>query len=525
MQKYEYRPISSGVRGICWSPDSRRIAVVGGESGRAAEGCCIAYDTGSAVGGSFSGHSKPITSVAFRPVPPFRIMTGSEDTSIVFHEGPPFKFMRSCQTAHTNFVNSVSFSANGSLAFSCGSDGIVAVFTGDTGDLVSVLDPKLSCSIYGIAVGPNNALFAACGDRKLRSISTDSLSIKSELAIDEIPLGITSDPKRNTVSVICLEGKIRHFSIGENAELIPGNVLIGSCGAITSITPHKDSVLITSAEGSIWALARPFMTSEPSIVSAKKPFKPSAGLVVDLLEVIGVSATSNELINIKTGDVKKYPIPPITTRLVPCKPVGFALGDRNTKITRVHQPSRTYEVDEKSGETFGAFAVSHDGETMVTVPHIESKNSQLQQANREFVVNMRTRIRTGISTADIVNAAVNADGSLIAVASGAHEIHVYKKCSADNYEVIPDTAKVWTYHRARITSMVWAGKTILVTGGLDKTIHVWDTDKAMSGPVLVLRDQHKEGVSALHATRDPDGSLVIISGGLEGSVRVSTTNV
>jgi WD40 repeat protein len=145
LQKYEYRPIASGIRAICWSPDNRKIIVVGGDPGRGGDGICISYDTGSSAGQAFSGHSKPITCVAIRPVPPFRIITGSEDTSVVFHEGPPFKFMKSCQTVHSNFVNGVAFSPDGSRAFSCGSDGIIAVFTGDSGDLLTVLDPKVNC--------------------------------------------------------------------------------------------------------------------------------------------------------------------------------------------------------------------------------------------------------------------------------------------------------------------------------------------------------------------------------------------
>lgn len=519
MQKYEYRPIASAVRGICWSPDSRKLAIVGGESGRGAEGCCISYDTGSAVGQSFSGHSKPITSVAFRPVAPFRIITGSEDTSVVFHEGPPFKFMKSCQTAHTNFVNAVAFSMDGSKAFSCSSDGAVAVYSGDAGELLSVLDPKLQCSILGIAVGANNRLFAACGDRKLRTIATDSLSILHEYQspTNDMPLGITVDAKKNTVSAVYLGGSIHQFTVGKNSELVPSSSFHGSCGAITSIVHYKDSLLVTALEGSAWTLPQPFLTSSPILFPVKKLFKPTAGVLVDLVEVMGVSATSDELINLKTGDVKKYPIPALASRLFACRPVGFALGDRGSKIARVHQPGKLFELDHPAG----VFAVSLDGETTVFAPSSDSSKSSFQQVEREIVVNMKHRIRTTITTADIVNLAVNPDGSMIAVASGAQELHVFKKIGFDKFELIPETAKVWTYHKARITAMCWSDKKTLVTGGLDKTVYVWDVEKPMSGPISSMRDQHKEGVSALLAFRAENGAMVVVSGGNEGSVRVT----
>jgi WD40 repeat protein len=526
MQKYEYRPISSHVRFICWSPDSRKIAMVGGESGRGAEGCCIAYDTGSAVGQPFSGHSKPITCVAYRPVPPFRIITGSEDTSVIFHEGPPFKFMKSCQTAHSNFVNSVAFSQDGSRAFSSGSDGVVAIYAGDSGDFLCSLDPKLPCSIWGIAPCSNGVLYAACGDKKLRAISGDNCSILNETLIGDgnvgdIPLGITSDPKKNCVMVITLDGAIREYNVGENSELLQKSTIVGGSGAINSIVSHKNGVLVNSQDGSVWSLSKPFMTSKPVLIPCKKPIKAAAGLLVDLTEILGISASGDELFNIKTGQVKKYPVPSMTTRVYPCKAVGFAVGEKGEKICQVHQPSRSFDFDSKNGETVGVFAVSEDGETIVVVPCNEKLNMTLQQSPREFIVNMRTRIKTTMTIADIVNAAVSPDGTYIALASGAQELHVYKRTSGDNYVLIPETEKVWTYHKAKITAMAWADKTTLITGGLDKTVHVWNVERPMSGPIVSFRDLHKEGVSALYAVREQDGSLLVVSGGFEGSLRLT----
>ena len=525
LQKYEFRPIASGIRGICWSPDNRKIAVVGGESGRGGEGICISYDTGSAAGQAFSGHSKPITCVAFRPVPPFRIITGSEDMSVVFHEGPPFKFMKSCQSAHSNFVNAVAFSPDGSRAFSCGSDGIVAVFTGDTGDLLTVLDPKLNCSIWGIAPGSRGEIFAACADKKIRAISGETCAVMSELTVGDeardTPLGITSDVKKSTVHVVSLDGSIREYGIGENSELILKSTIHGSSGPISSIIPGKECILVGSASGSVWSLAKPLLTAGITPIHSKKPIKGTAGLLLDVVEILGISATSNELVNLKTGDLKKHPLPDIATRLIRSKPLGFALGDKSTKINRLHQPWKTFELNGTPGETIGAFAVSDDGEVMVVAP--QKDRSGITQENREIIINMKTHIKTEITHSDIVNLAVSPDGSAIAIASGGQEIHVYKRdgpSSSANYVLIPETAKVWTYHKGRITCMHWVDSNTLVTGGLDKTIYVWDTTRAINGPVTSLRDQHKEGVSALYASRD-SGTLTIVSGGHEGSVRIN----
>lgn len=48
-------------------------------------------ETGTSVG-EISGQSKPINSCDFRPIRPFRLITGSEDNTIAVFEGPPFKF-------------------------------------------------------------------------------------------------------------------------------------------------------------------------------------------------------------------------------------------------------------------------------------------------------------------------------------------------------------------------------------------------------------------------------------------------
>lgn len=525
IQKYEYRPIASGIRGICWSPDNRRIAVCGGDKG--GEGICFSYDTGSAVGSAFSGHSKPITCIAYRPVAPFRIMTGGEDTSVIFHEGPPFKFMKSVQNSHTNFVNAVAFGVDGSRAFSCASDGIVAIYTGDTGDLLSVLDPKLPCSIWGLAPASQGTVYAACGDRKIRAFSVDPCAVLSETVVGEgelkdTPLGITSDAKRNAIHTVSLDGTIRTFSIDENSSLALNQTVHGSCGGITSIVPFKDSLLFSSTDGSVWSLARPFLTSEPVAVKLKKPVNTAAGLLVDVLDVIGVGAQNDsELINIKTGDVKKIPVPSGTTKLVACKPVGYAVGSRSTSFARVHQPYSSVLVD----EGIDVFSVSENGETIVLVPTKDrSKSIALQQEPRELMINNRARVETEFRIADIVNVAVSPTGKYIAAASGAQELHVYKQTAADKYEVVPATVKCWTYHKGRIGAMVWIDERLLLTGGLDKSIYVWDVEQAIGGPAATLKDMHKEGVSALIGFRT-EGTVTIVSGGNEGSVKITVVTV
>lgn len=49
-------------------------------------------------------------------------MTASEDTRTIFYQGPPFKMDHSNNEQHTNFINCVRFSPDGSKIATCSSD-------------------------------------------------------------------------------------------------------------------------------------------------------------------------------------------------------------------------------------------------------------------------------------------------------------------------------------------------------------------------------------------------------------------
>lgn len=72
--KNEFQPISGPIKDITWSMDNQRMVVVG--EGRERFGHVFMVETGTSVG-EISGQSKPINSSDFRPVRPFRIITGN----------------------------------------------------------------------------------------------------------------------------------------------------------------------------------------------------------------------------------------------------------------------------------------------------------------------------------------------------------------------------------------------------------------------------------------------------------------
>jgi WD40 repeat protein len=233
--KYEYQLLTSTVRGISWSLDSKRLAVCGGDS--SGEAVVVAFDTGSRLG-EISGHSKRINSISFRPRMPFRVVTGSEDFSICMHSGPPFKFVKS-QNNHFSFVNSVAFSPDGSHFYSAGSDGRVIVYDGETGEVIAESENQ-KCSLYGVT----SSLWVVGGDRKLRQfeiIENNKLIISNSESLPEIPLGVSETS--SAVLTVGVSGTIRHHS-RENGRII--SVFYGFNSNINSIFKFQNNIFIKS---------------------------------------------------------------------------------------------------------------------------------------------------------------------------------------------------------------------------------------------------------------------------------------
>ncbi|XP_019736220.1 WD repeat-containing protein 1 isoform X2 [Hippocampus comes] len=165
--KYEYTPISGKVKDIAWTEDSKRIAVVG--DGREKFGAVFLWDSGSSVG-SISGHSKLINSVDIRQKRPYRMVTGADDSSGSFFEGPPFKFKFSIRD-HSQFVNCVRFSPDGSHFATAGADGQILIFDGGNGERVSSLGGEKAHKggIYAISWSPDSSqLISASGDKTVK---------------------------------------------------------------------------------------------------------------------------------------------------------------------------------------------------------------------------------------------------------------------------------------------------------------------------------------------------------------------
>ncbi|XP_065185680.1 WD repeat-containing protein 1-like [Sycon ciliatum] len=181
--KYEYPCLGGPIKDLQWSPDSKRIVVVG--EGREAFGRVFLWDSGSSVG-EIQGHSKTINTVDYRPTRPFRIVTGGDDFALSILHGPPFKFNTNMRV-HKRFVNSVRYAPNGEQFFSAAQDGKMFLWDGKSGDQVAEFTDGENAHKGGIYAaswnGDGTRILTASGDKTCKIWDVESRSVVNTFEI------------------------------------------------------------------------------------------------------------------------------------------------------------------------------------------------------------------------------------------------------------------------------------------------------------------------------------------------------
>ncbi|RDX69773.1 Actin-interacting protein 1-2, partial [Mucuna pruriens] len=159
--KNEYRVLSGRIDDLQWSFDGLRIVACGDGKGKSFVRAFM-WDSGSTVG-DFDGHSRRVLSCAFKPSRPFRIVTCGEDFLANFYEGPPFKFNMSIRD-HSNFVNCIRYSPDGSKFITVSSDRKGIIYDGKTGNKLGELSTEdgHKGSIYAVSWSPDSKQVSAC---------------------------------------------------------------------------------------------------------------------------------------------------------------------------------------------------------------------------------------------------------------------------------------------------------------------------------------------------------------------------
>ncbi|XP_039041069.1 actin-interacting protein 1-1-like [Hibiscus syriacus] len=174
--KNEFKLLSGRIDDLQWSPDGLRIVACGDGKGKSFVRALCQWDSGSTVG-DFDGHSKRVLSCHFKPTRSFRIASCGEDFLVNFYEGPPFKFKLS-HRGHSNFVNCIRFSPDGSKLISVSSDKKGIIYDAKSGETMGALSSEdgHTGSIYAVRwSGDSKHVITVSADKtaKIWEISDD----------------------------------------------------------------------------------------------------------------------------------------------------------------------------------------------------------------------------------------------------------------------------------------------------------------------------------------------------------------
>mmetsp|Transcript_57700 Transcript_57700/g.153791 ORF Transcript_57700/g.153791 Transcript_57700/m.153791 type:complete len:631 (-) Transcript_57700:143-2035(-) len=520
VQKNEYRLWDGAVLDGQWSGDSTRVVACG--DGNQDRAVAIIAETGSRTG-VVAGHTKQINSISFKSERPFRIMTGSEDMSVIFHEGPPFKFNRS-HTAHSNFVNTVRYSPNCEWAFSAGSDSKLVLYSGKDGDLVKEFDKPdgISGTIWGAAWSPDGLFIAtAGGDKKLRIWSREAGAQVSEqtvgaAALQDMLVGVCW-PKQDQVVTVALDGRLHSWQVTDgNAQ--PMGITDGTQGPLTCLgyDPNSRTYVSGGPEGSIG------LAADGQPVSHVK-----VGKGVNNILTHGASNSANEIYVSSLDDCVRCYTNSGELQGAPIEIKEFVVG-----MAWLESAEKMLVVaggkNSLLGISGGAVAWSKAG----AFPRRPTAVASLPGALLAVALEMPEGIVGGVATNkfDIVLYGVSDPGSFEGLSEKAvleshkFEVTTMKISPNGRFLASADASKnilVWgldqatvtvaisafAYHTARVTGLDWLpGSTKLVSGSLDQTIFVWNTEEPTKP--LELKEAHKGGVGAVVSASETEFASV-----------------
>ena len=479
-QKYEYRLIPGAIKDIAWSPDSKRIAVCGDAGRSSVSAVCIAYDTGSRQG-ELIGHTKAVTCIAYRPIAPFRIMTGGEDFNVCFHEGPPFKFKRSQPTAHSNFVNAVAFNHSGELGVSCGSDGVLNFYSADSGDLLAT------------RAGPGGSLWGLCveGSR----IVTVGKILQVWENFGEIASFTPPAPLVGAAPgcvAVTLAGTLLKLEISSEVNLVKSRE--GWQGTPTSLFAVDGDLHCACTDGSFARLK-----NGVEVLSREAKKNSAARTVFEFSGKIFLLAQDDTIRDLSAS----FPLPKNFSISLATK-FGqkiLLLSNKDNSVISFDPAEKSVRQLLKLPQSSSAIAACDDSFAIAPVPDTQTLNPKftIQIYKNDSVSTLETDHQHEISALRF-----SADGLTLASACCGGRVCLWRNSGVWKKQ----SCEHWTYHKSKVTCLEFSESGNLFSAGLDKQICEWRENE---GLLRRRRDAHRDGVTAL--LPDFAGNLCVSAGG------------
>uniref|UniRef100_A0A2N9H5S8 Uncharacterized protein n=1 Tax=Fagus sylvatica TaxID=28930 RepID=A0A2N9H5S8_FAGSY len=543
--KKEFKVLSGRIDDLQWSPDGMRIVASGEGKGKSLVRAFM-WDSGTNVG-DFDGHSRRVLSCAFKPTRPFRIVTCGEDFLVNFYEGPPFKFKLSHRD-HSNFVNCVRFSPDGTKFITVSSDKKGLIYDAKTAEKIGELSSEDSHngSIYAVSWSPDSKqVLTVSADKtaKVWEISEDGNgTVKKTLGspgsggVDDMLVGCLW--QNDHLVTVSLGGTISLFSATDldKAPLL----LSGHMKNVTSLAVLKSDpkvILSSSYDGLIikWIqgigysgrLQRKENSNIKCFAAVEEEFVTSGfDNKIWRVSVLGDQCGDADSVDIGTQP-KDLSLALLSPELALVSTDSGVVLLRGTKIVSTINLGFTVTASAISPDGTEAIVGGQDGKL-----HIYSVSGDT--LNEEAVLEKHRGAISVIRYSPDVSMFASGDVNREAVvwdrnsrefisSSGcvcANELYPMSSIPAAFPPVIGTRWRVrlknMLYHTARINCLAWSpDNSLIATGSLDTCVIIYEVDKPASSR-LTIKGAHLGGVYGLAFT----DQYSVVSSGEDACVRV-----
>lgn len=511
--KKEFRVLSGRIDDLQWSADGMRIVVSGDGKGKSFVRAFM-WDSGSNVG-EFDGHSKRVLSCAFKPTRPFRIVTCGEDFLVNFYEGPPFKFKQS-HRHHSNFVNCIRYSPDGSKFISVSSDKKGVIYDGKTGEKIGELSSEdgHKGSIYAVSWSPDSKqVLTVSADKsaKVWEISEDgngkvkkTLTCPGSGGVEDMLVGCLW--QNDHLVMISLGGTVSIFSA---SDLDKGPLSFsGHMKNVNSLAVLKSNpkvILSTSYDGLIIKWIQGIGYSGRLDRKENSQIKCFAAVEEEMVssgfdnKIWRVSLQGDQCGDADCVDIGSQPKDLSLSLLSP--ELALVSTDSGVVILRGTNVVSTINL----GFPVAASVISPDGSEAI----IGGQDGKLHIYSV-----------TGDTLKE--EAVLEKHRGAITVIRYSPDVSMFASGDANREAVVWDRAsrevrvKNMLYHTARINCLAWSpDNSMVATGSLDTCVIIYEIDKPASSRVTI-KGAHLGGVYGLAFTDNTS----VVSSGEDACVRV-----